>query len=195
MKATMAGWTPTWYSQYRFYLSILVGTCILGTLFGLNYLGPTTDVVLHKHLKGLHESALGSNLKYMETTILQGVDRARGTGPDGQKKFEAPEGAEFWTEEGEEGYVRIVKKTEDEGEGEGEEDKENAEKDSDDSSDEDDKSEDKEDADSDSDSKSKSSSSVQDNKDKGVGGPQQGNDKAQKQAEGTKDAQKNTSRK
>jgi hypothetical protein len=26
LKATSAGWTPKWYSQYRFYLSILVGT-------------------------------------------------------------------------------------------------------------------------------------------------------------------------
>jgi hypothetical protein len=26
LKATGAGWTPKWYSQYRFYLSILVGS-------------------------------------------------------------------------------------------------------------------------------------------------------------------------
>ncbi|PVF95855.1 putative MNN4-regulates the mannosylphosphorylation [Serendipita vermifera] len=41
MKATAAGWTPVWYSQYRFYLSILVGTCIIGTLAGTSYFGPT----------------------------------------------------------------------------------------------------------------------------------------------------------
>jgi len=40
MKATSAGWTPKWYSQYRFYLSVLVGTCIIGTLAGTSYLGP-----------------------------------------------------------------------------------------------------------------------------------------------------------
>jgi hypothetical protein len=39
-KATMAGWTPRWYSQYRFYLSILVGTCIIGSLAGTSYFGP-----------------------------------------------------------------------------------------------------------------------------------------------------------
>ncbi|KAJ7137887.1 hypothetical protein C8R44DRAFT_607089 [Mycena epipterygia] len=39
-KATAAGWTPKWYSQYRFYLSILVGTCILGSLAGITYWGP-----------------------------------------------------------------------------------------------------------------------------------------------------------
>jgi len=41
MKATSAGWTPQWYSQYRFYLSVLIGTCIIGTLAGTSYLGPT----------------------------------------------------------------------------------------------------------------------------------------------------------
>ncbi|KAJ3858438.1 hypothetical protein EV359DRAFT_52216 [Lentinula novae-zelandiae] len=34
------GWTPPWYSQYRFYLSILVGTCIIGSLAGTSYYGP-----------------------------------------------------------------------------------------------------------------------------------------------------------
>lgn len=42
-KATAAGWTPKWYSQYRFYLSILVGGCIIGTLLGANVLGPASD--------------------------------------------------------------------------------------------------------------------------------------------------------
>ncbi|KIY70303.1 hypothetical protein CYLTODRAFT_451867 [Cylindrobasidium torrendii FP15055 ss-10] len=39
-RATSFGWTPKWYGQYRFYLSILVGTCILGSLFGTSYYGP-----------------------------------------------------------------------------------------------------------------------------------------------------------
>jgi len=39
-KATMAGWAPRWYSQYRFYLSILVGTCVIGSLAGVSYFGP-----------------------------------------------------------------------------------------------------------------------------------------------------------
>jgi hypothetical protein len=34
------GWTPAWYSQYRFYLSILVGACIIGSLAGTSYYGP-----------------------------------------------------------------------------------------------------------------------------------------------------------
>jgi hypothetical protein len=39
-KATTAGWTPKWYSQYRFYLSILVGSCILGSVACTSYWGP-----------------------------------------------------------------------------------------------------------------------------------------------------------
>lgn len=41
---------PLWYSQYRFYLSILVGTCIIGTLAGTSYLGPNQS-----HSAALHE--------------------------------------------------------------------------------------------------------------------------------------------
>ncbi|KAF7308873.1 hypothetical protein MKEN_01087500 [Mycena kentingensis (nom. inval.)] len=40
LKATSAGWTPKWYAQYRFYLSFLAGTCILGSLAGITYWGP-----------------------------------------------------------------------------------------------------------------------------------------------------------
>ncbi|OBZ69322.1 hypothetical protein A0H81_10949 [Grifola frondosa] len=40
LRATSAGWTPAWYSQYRFYLSILVGTCIIGSLAATSYWGP-----------------------------------------------------------------------------------------------------------------------------------------------------------
>ncbi|EJD53104.1 hypothetical protein AURDEDRAFT_54788 [Auricularia subglabra TFB-10046 SS5] len=40
-RVTSWGWTPKWYSQYRFYLSILIGTCMIGTLAGTSYFGPT----------------------------------------------------------------------------------------------------------------------------------------------------------
>jgi len=48
-KATGAGWTPKWYSQYRFYLSILVGTCIIGSLAGTSYFGPVAGHGLVTH--------------------------------------------------------------------------------------------------------------------------------------------------
>jgi len=49
LRATSAGWTPKWYSQYRFYLSILVGTCIIGTLASTSYWGPVAGHGLLTH--------------------------------------------------------------------------------------------------------------------------------------------------
>ncbi|THH16146.1 hypothetical protein EW146_g4433 [Bondarzewia mesenterica] len=49
LKATTAGWTPAWYSQYRFYLSILVGTCIITTLASISYWGPVAGHGLLTH--------------------------------------------------------------------------------------------------------------------------------------------------
>ncbi|KAI0053965.1 hypothetical protein FA95DRAFT_1600478 [Auriscalpium vulgare] len=49
LRATSAGWTPKWYSQYRFYLSILVGTCIIGTLASTSYWGPVAGHGLLAH--------------------------------------------------------------------------------------------------------------------------------------------------
>lgn len=34
------GQTPVWFGQYRFYLSILIGTCIIGSLAGTSYYRP-----------------------------------------------------------------------------------------------------------------------------------------------------------
>ncbi|TFL07335.1 hypothetical protein BDV98DRAFT_652353 [Pterulicium gracile] len=48
-KLTMKGWAPKWYSQYRFYLSILVGTCIIGSLAGTSYWGPVAGHGLLNH--------------------------------------------------------------------------------------------------------------------------------------------------
>ncbi|KAF9645654.1 hypothetical protein BDM02DRAFT_3156813 [Thelephora ganbajun] len=49
VRATAQGWTPKWYSQYRFYLSFLVGTCIIGTLAGISYYGPVAGHGLLSH--------------------------------------------------------------------------------------------------------------------------------------------------
>lgn len=38
-RAGTQGWTPNWYSTYRFYLSIAVGFSIIGTLAGTSYYG------------------------------------------------------------------------------------------------------------------------------------------------------------
>jgi len=39
-RATTNGWTPKWYSTYRFWLTAMVGSSILLTLGGTNYFGP-----------------------------------------------------------------------------------------------------------------------------------------------------------
>ncbi|KAI0295456.1 hypothetical protein BC826DRAFT_909206 [Russula brevipes] len=49
LRATSAGWAPKWYSQYRFYLSLLVGTCIIGTLASTSYWGPVAGHGLLAH--------------------------------------------------------------------------------------------------------------------------------------------------
>ncbi|RDB22117.1 hypothetical protein Hypma_010607 [Hypsizygus marmoreus] len=48
-RVTALGWTPKWYSQYRFYLSVLVGTCIIGSLAGTSYYGPVAGHGLVSH--------------------------------------------------------------------------------------------------------------------------------------------------
>lgn len=40
---------PRWYSQYRFYLSILAGTCIIGSLAATSYYGPVGGHGLISH--------------------------------------------------------------------------------------------------------------------------------------------------
>ncbi|KAJ7072044.1 hypothetical protein C8F01DRAFT_1102310 [Mycena amicta] len=80
LKATSWGWTPKWYSQYRFYLSILTGTCILGSLAGITYWGPVGGHGLMDHelreiraerraLATKPEDASGS-----EITLVKGED-------------------------------------------------------------------------------------------------------------------------
>lgn len=69
MRVTEAGWTPRWYSQYRFYLSILVGSCIISTLLGINYFGPTTQATLDHHLHDL--GGAGSASALMDRNVLE----------------------------------------------------------------------------------------------------------------------------
>ncbi|KAJ7481085.1 hypothetical protein B0H11DRAFT_2233000 [Mycena galericulata] len=80
-RATNAGWTPKWYSQYRFYLSILTGTCILGSLAGITYWGPVGGHGLLDHelrlirdeRKALYDTK--PEVQYgTQMTILKGED-------------------------------------------------------------------------------------------------------------------------
>jgi hypothetical protein len=89
---------PKWYSQYRFYLSFLVGSCIIGTLTSTSYWGPVAGHGLLSH----------------DLNLIR----------EQRRKVRAAEGVGFVggdveaVETGEEGdsYVRIVKRKKDEGE-------------------------------------------------------------------------------
>ncbi|KAF7337874.1 hypothetical protein MVEN_02010400 [Mycena venus] len=81
LKATSAGWTPRWYSQYRFYLSILTGTCILGSLAGITYWGPVGGHGLMDHeLRTIRDMRKSLYAEHPETqygnemTVLKGDD-------------------------------------------------------------------------------------------------------------------------
>ncbi|KLO14896.1 hypothetical protein SCHPADRAFT_902885 [Schizopora paradoxa] len=104
LQATNAGWTPKWYSQYRFYLSVLVGTCIIGSLAGTSYYGPVAG-----------HGILSHDLEVIRMARKQyDVERSGTVGGD-IEALPAPENAES--------YVILKKKQHDEGKPEGEEGK------------------------------------------------------------------------
>lgn len=109
-KATTAGWTPRWYSQYRFYLSVLVGSCIIGTLAGTNYFGPASSTTIsHQKLHKLDQAASKGSLGGLST---------KGGRKEGELSADKTEGIEALpAEEGSDGYVIIKKKNTGEGQG------------------------------------------------------------------------------
>ncbi|EST08396.1 Protein of unknown function DUF3429 [Kalmanozyma brasiliensis GHG001] len=46
LRATTAGWVPKWYSTYRFWLTLAVGSSIIATLAGTNYYAPNSRSTL-----------------------------------------------------------------------------------------------------------------------------------------------------
>ncbi|KAI0306697.1 hypothetical protein B0F90DRAFT_1808334 [Multifurca ochricompacta] len=82
LRATSAGWTPKWYSQYRFYLSVLVGTCIIGTLASTSYWGPVAGHGLLTHDLELIRSQRDRSHPEAEGTIPGNVE-AISTGEGG----------------------------------------------------------------------------------------------------------------
>ncbi|KAJ1308616.1 hypothetical protein OPQ81_004314 [Rhizoctonia solani] len=102
-KVTTAGWTPKWYSQYRFYLSILVGGCIIGTLAGTNYFGPASSTRIDDNkLHRLTEASSKGSLGGLAT---------KGGRKEGELAADKTEGIEALpAEEGSDAYVIIKKK-------------------------------------------------------------------------------------
>ncbi|OSD08319.1 hypothetical protein PYCCODRAFT_1429391 [Trametes coccinea BRFM310] len=100
LRATGAGWTPKWYSQYRFYLSILVGTCIIGSLAATSYWGPVGGHGMVSH-----------DLNMIRAERKQHQPEREGKVPGDVEAVPAPENADA--------YVIVQKK--DSGKSEGEE--------------------------------------------------------------------------
>ena len=87
---------PKWYSQYRFYLSLLVGTCIIGTLAGISYYGPVAGHGLLSHDLQMIQNE--RRRRHPETAgVVSGDIEAVSTGEDGdtyvqvRKKHKAEE--------------------------------------------------------------------------------------------------------
>jgi len=98
MRVTAAGWTPPWYSQYRFYLSILIGTCIILTLWGENFFNPVSE-----------DSLLSAGAP----NLIKGVE-LEATDDEGKLKGRMPLN-DIETVEGSSHYV-IIRKIKEEGE-------------------------------------------------------------------------------
>jgi len=105
-KATSAGWTPKWYSQYRFYLSLLVGSCIIGSLAGTSYWGPVAGHGFAKHDLDRIRSERAKHTKQHESEGVVGgeIEAASGEAENADSyvliRHRKQEGEE---EEGEEG--------------------------------------------------------------------------------------------
>ncbi|WVN86216.1 uncharacterized protein L203_101377 [Cryptococcus depauperatus CBS 7841] len=66
-RASSAGWTTAWYSTYRFYLSIIVGFSIIGTLAGTSYYGAGAGASVSPETKRtLHTTGRPSSLKRLD---------------------------------------------------------------------------------------------------------------------------------
>ncbi|OCH92086.1 hypothetical protein OBBRIDRAFT_773995 [Obba rivulosa] len=104
LKATNAGWTPRWYAQYRFYLSILVGTCIIGSLAATSYWGPVGGHGLASH-----------DLALVRLERMKRMPEREGVVPGEIEAVPAPEDADA--------YVIIRKKEHSEPEGQSQSEK------------------------------------------------------------------------
>ncbi|KAF8623333.1 hypothetical protein AX15_006410 [Amanita polypyramis BW_CC] len=82
-KVTLAGWTPKWYSQYRFYLSLLVGSCIIGSLAGTSFFGPVAGRGFLSHrLEELREQR--KQLMPAWSGVIPGAIEAAPAGPEAE---------------------------------------------------------------------------------------------------------------
>lgn len=98
LRATTAGWVPKWYSTYRFWLTLAVGTSIIATLAGTNYYAPGSRSTLGgtarkledevkadgpTKMKLLQQSAKGNKGGVIKHTEVGGDVEATSSGAEG----------------------------------------------------------------------------------------------------------------
>lgn len=94
---------PKWFSQYRFYLSIIVGTSIIATLAGTNYFGPPET-------SATHSASGGSSVALMERNVKDTRDRVGNIVRTMSKDLNVQTES---AGESDGGYVKLVKKQDD----------------------------------------------------------------------------------
>lgn len=100
-KASTLGWTPSWFSTYRFYLSIVVGLSIITTLTATSYYG----VGAGNAVSGLpiKEKATGGKDTQQRINAASMSRPTKGTIPGGMAAVDG-------VEEGDDGYIALVDK-------------------------------------------------------------------------------------
>ncbi|CBQ70007.1 conserved hypothetical protein [Sporisorium reilianum SRZ2] len=98
LRATSAGWVPKWYSTYRFWLTLAVGSSIIATLAGTNYYAPGSRSTLGgtaskleeevkadgpTKMKLLQQSARGNKGGVIKHTEVGGDVEATSSGAEG----------------------------------------------------------------------------------------------------------------
>jgi len=119
-RAASNGWTPPWFATYRFYLSIIVGFSIIGTLAGTSYYqeGAGHDFAGGAGSSGPDSLSANSKLTGFKSSYKNNTEKekarrqnAKGGGPSGPLRGTV--GGDIYVEEDEalEAYGRLKNRT------------------------------------------------------------------------------------
>ncbi|WWD19206.1 hypothetical protein CI109_103664 [Kwoniella shandongensis] len=105
-RASQAGWTTNWYSTYRFYLSIIVGFSIIGTLAGTSFYGAGAGAITDAKSPHLQHTT-------ERTSPLRRLDRVKEKNEPGKSgKLSGKVGGDIAVEEEQsgEGFLKLRNK-------------------------------------------------------------------------------------
>ncbi|OWZ61794.1 hypothetical protein AYX15_06031 [Cryptococcus neoformans] len=122
-RASSAGWTTGWYSTYRFYLSIVVGFSIIGTLAGTSIYGAGAGANFDPDTKHFEHNT-------RRVSPLARFDRVKDMRETSKSRIEGKVKGDISVVEDDESFLRLknVQKEEDQKKEEEEEQKKKAEK-------------------------------------------------------------------